>query len=146
MIAAASLLLVIALVTAAAAQQGGRGLRQMRDRIGQMTDFQGFVRGLQLTDTQRQDIKAILTARQPDILAAREALLQARIKLANEDPTGAQDFGAAQARVAGLRQDILNQIKTKLTPEQLTTLQTREQNRAARLQQALDRLQAKSKS
>jgi Spy/CpxP family protein refolding chaperone len=140
MISAASLILVIAMATTAGAQQGVRARAQLRNRIDQMLDYQGFVRGLQLTDTQKEDIKAILKARQPDILAAREALLRARIKLASEDPTGPQDFGAAQAGIAGLSLDILKQIKTKLTPEQLTTVQNREQKRADLLQKALDRL------
>ena len=141
----ASMLLLLMLATAASAQQRIRMREPLRDRIDRMIDVREFVRGLQLSDSQREDIKAIVKSHQTEILDVHEALLRARIELANANPNGPRDFGAAQTRIAELRQLILNQIKSKLTEEQLAEVQRREQNRIDLLEKALSRLQKRRK-
>ncbi len=140
MISGAALVLVLALAGAAGAQQGRGPRAGIRANIGQLVGVPQIFRGLQLTETQRQEIRALVQARKADILNARKALLQARLALLKEDPNGSGEFGAAQAKMMALRQDLLNQIKTKLTADQLDILQKRQQRRADALEERLKRL------
>jgi len=142
MISGAALVFIFALAGAAGAQQGRGPRAGIRANVGQMIGAQQILRGLQLTETQRQEIRALVQARKADILNARKALLQTRLALLKEDPNGSSEFGAAQAKIMALRQDVLNQIKTKLTPDQLDILQKRQQRRADALEQRLNRLDA----
>ena len=143
MVACVALLLAFTLATAAVAQQGNRARPGFRAGIAQMIGTGQFIRGLQLTEIQKEEIRAMLQAHKTEILEAREALLRARLALVNEEPNGPAQFGAAQTRMMTLRQEILAQIKTKLTPEQLTMVQKRQQRQTERLQKILNRFESR---
>ncbi len=143
MISGVVLLLAFTLTASAIAQQRARVRQGLRAGIAQIIGAQQFIRGLQLTDTQKQDIKAILQSHKADILKAREAVLRARLALTNQAPNGPADFGAAQTQVMTLRQQILDEIKAKLTPDQLNMVQKRQQNQVERLEKALQNLQSR---
>jgi Spy/CpxP family protein refolding chaperone len=136
-----SLFLVLALATAGVAQQG---TRVVPDDISGNIGVQELIRGLRLTEAQREAIRGILQSHKREILDTREALLSARLALVKEEPKGPSDFGAAQARVAELRQRILSEIKPNLTAEQLAGVQSRQERQAARLERMLARLQKRA--
>jgi Spy/CpxP family protein refolding chaperone len=133
----AALFLVVALAGAAAAQPRRGARAGMRDTLADRIGVREYIQGLQLSDAQREDIKAILKAHRTDILNAREALVEARIALLREEPNGPADIGAAQSRLMQLRQTIWSEIKPKLTGDQLTAVQNRLQRRVDALKRAL---------
>jgi Spy/CpxP family protein refolding chaperone len=135
-----SLLFILAMAVAAGAQQGQQVRAANTAGIAQNLGIQEFLRGLRLTETQREAIKAIVQSHRSEILDTREALLQARLALVKEYAKGPGDFGAAQARLMHLRLLIFNEIKTKLTADQLAVLQERQERQADRLERILERL------
>lgn len=141
-ISGAALLLAFSLVTMAAAQQRNRARMALRAGIAQMISAGEFLKGLQLTAAQKEEIKAILQAHKAEVLDARKAVLRARLALLNQESNGLSDLAAAQARMMALRQAIFDQIKTKLTPDQLDKLQKRQKNQAGRLENMLKRLES----
>jgi protein CpxP len=96
-----------------------------------------FLRGLNLTDQQKEQVKNILSNHKPDIKAIAQESLQARKGLREALAVGA-DQGALKAAYdkvssAGwnallLRNQIGSEIKQILTPEQLQLLQKRQEN------------------
>jgi hypothetical protein len=139
-IAAGSLLIILAIAMAAGAQQGKQARAANTAGIAQNLGIQEFLRGLRLTETQREAIKIMLQSHRAEILDTREALLQARLSLVKESPNGSVDFGAAQTRLMDLRLRIFNEIKTKLTADQLAVLKERQERQAERLERMLERL------
>ncbi len=144
MIASGLLYLAIALAPAAEAQPAKQ--MRLRGNAGDGFGIRQFAANLRLAEAQRQEIRAILKSRQAEILAARENLLRARIALLNKDPDGPRILGEAQARTHELRQTIARQIETKLTAEQLATLEKRRQRQADRLNRRLLRLAGRGAS
>jgi Spy/CpxP family protein refolding chaperone len=142
-IAISLLLFILAMAVAAGAQQGKQVRAANTAGIAQNLGIQEFLRGLRLTETQREAIKIMVQSHRAEILDTREALLQARLALVKEDPKGPGDFGAAQARLMDLRLRIFNEIKTKLTADQLAVLQERQERQADRLERILQRLRAR---
>ena len=145
-IAAGSLLVILAIAMAAGAQQGKQARAANTAGIAQNLGIQEFLRGLRLTETQREAINTMIQSHRAEILDTREALLHARLALAKEDPKGPGDFGAAQARLMDLRLRIFNEIKTKLTADQLAVLQERQERQAERLERMLERLRERGKN
>jgi protein CpxP len=96
-----------------------------------------LLRGLNLTDQQKEQVKNILSNHKPDIKAAAQESLQARKGL-REALAGGVDQGALKAAYdkvssAGwnallLRNQIGSEIKQILTPEQQQLLQKRQEN------------------
>jgi hypothetical protein len=140
-ILAGSLIIALALAATAAAQQGRLGRRALNNDAADEFGIRQFVSNLQLSQTQREDIKAILKTHQPEILAVREDLLKARIGILNKDPNAPQNFGAVQTRIMELRQVIASQIEAKLTADQLSTLQKMRQRQIDLLNNRLQRLE-----
>jgi uncharacterized membrane protein YhaH (DUF805 family) len=133
------LLLVALLAPSLAAQQ--RRLRAARIQNAlQALGARQLVAGLQLTQAQRDSIRSVLQGYKKDIQDTRKVLLEARLALLKNDPTGPNQYGAAQARMMMLRQQIVEQIKQGLTQEQLTLLQQRQQKQADRVEQTLERM------
>jgi Spy/CpxP family protein refolding chaperone len=133
-----TMLILLALATAAGAQQGkqiGSDLQAGIDSLKQ------DLRGLNLTEAQREEIRAILKVRQPEVREARKALLESRIALLNDDPNGPAKFGAAQTKIMAFRQSITNQIMAKLTADQIAIMEKRRQRQSALLERRLKRLQ-----
>ena len=132
-------LLALVLTATAGAQQRNNA------RMGfQIFEARQALRGLRLSETQRAEIRTILETRRPEILEARKALLKARLAIVKEQPGGPEEFGKAQAGAVALRRDILNQIKMKLSPDQLEILQKRQQRQAERIERVLERLEARN--
>jgi Spy/CpxP family protein refolding chaperone len=140
---AASLILVLSLTVNA--QQRMRAGAGIRNGIAAEIGIQEYIQNLRLTQEQRDQIKAIIQAHRSDLLDYRKSLIRARLALLKESPNAPADFGAAQARLMEIRQQVLNQIKAKLTSDQLAVLQERLQKRIDALQQRLDRLQSQPK-
>ena len=145
-IAASSLFFILAMAVTAGAQQGKQVRAANTAGIAQNMGIQEYLRGLRLTETQREAIKTMIQSHRAEILDTREALLHARLALAKEDPKGPGDFGAAQARLMDLRLRIFNEIKTKLTADQLAVLQERQERQAERLERMLERLRERGKN
>jgi hypothetical protein len=139
-VAFVALFLVFAMAMAAGAQQQKPIRTANRNNIAQNIGVQEFLRGLRLTEDQREAMKSILQSHRAEILGTREALLRARLELAKEDPKAPGDFGAAQAGLMNLRLRILDEIKGKLTQDQLAVLQERREGQIERLQKMLERV------
>jgi protein CpxP len=96
-----------------------------------------FLRGLNLTDQQKEQVKNILSNHKPDMKAVAQESLQARRGL-REALAGGADQAALKAAydkvsTAGwnaliLREQIGSEIKQILTPEQQELLKKRQQN------------------
>jgi hypothetical protein len=143
-ISMAVLILVLALAGAVSAQSGRGARAGLQDTLADTIGVREFIQGLQLSNAQKEDIKAILKAHRTDILDARQAILESRIALLSEAPNGPSDFGAAQSRVMQLRQTIWNEIKPKLTGDQLTAVQNRLKRRTDALKRALQNMQQRN--
>lgn len=139
-IATSSLLFVLAMAIAAGAQQGKQVRATNRDGIAQNLGVQEFLRGLRLTETQREAIKAILQSYKGKLIDTREDLLLARLALVKKDPNGPSHFGNAQKQAMALRVLIFSEIETQLTPDQRAILQERQERQAERLERMLERL------
>ena len=96
-----------------------------------------FLRGLNLTDPQKEQVKNILANHQADIKTVVQETMQARrglrAALAGSADQGALKTAYDSVSSAGwhallLRNQILSEIKQILTPEQLEILQKRQQN------------------
>jgi len=140
-IAVVSLFLILGMSLTASAQQGKQVRAGMRDDIARTVGVMGFIRGLQLTETQRDEIKAVLQAHKAELLENRKELLRARLALVKEDPNGPGYFGSAKSRLMAIRLHILSQIRAILTVDQLAVLQERQQRQEDRIQRRLEQLQ-----
>lgn len=108
--------------------RGGQGSPRSMFRLGLV------LRGLDLTEPQKEQVKTILTSHREDIRAAVKAYSQARLALGRALAAGAgeADLKALFDKAAGaewdaiqLRGRIFEEIKAILTPEQLSILQKR---------------------
>jgi protein CpxP len=132
--------------------QGGPGEPGMRrhGRIWMGRGLEGLpLRGLDLTDAQREQVRGIMTARQADfkalgdrLHAAREAEHQAVTRVPvdeNEIRARVSELAAVQADFAILRAHIHEQVSQVLTPEQQAKAKTlaaeRQKRRAERAEQ-----------
>ena len=148
---------VVTLLTAPLTAQGpdgpGRGLRghgPMRMGMGGLP-----LRGLDLTDAQREQVRGIMTARQADfkaigdrLKAAHEAQHQAVTRVPvdeNEIRARVSEAAAVEADFAILRARIHEQVYQVLTPEQQAKAKTlaaeRQKQRAERGEQFKQRRQ-----
>jgi Spy/CpxP family protein refolding chaperone len=137
---------LIGITAVVANAQNGRLIRQ-RFAQGQnaLTRPQTWARGLNLTQDQKDQLKAILTNHQAEIKGVAKENAQARRELAAAMANGADQptLKAAYEKVSNagwdrvqLRSKISAEIKPILTPEQLQQLQNRKkliENRAQRL-------------
>ena len=150
---------VVALLTAPLVAQGpdghGRGLRGR----GQMRmGMEGLpLRGLDLTDAQREQVRGIMSARQADFKAigdrlktAHEARRQAVTRVPvdeNEIRARVSEASAVEADFAILRARIHEQVYQVLTPEQQAKARTlqaeRQKRRSERAEQFKQRRQQK---
>ena len=154
-VGAAVLLLVIAAVAANAQntrmQRRGAG---MGARNGMMMFGPGaFLRGLDLTQQQKDQVKAVFANHKTDIQTAMKENAQARLALRNDLINGAAqdalqaDFSKASSAewdAVLLRSKIWAEIKPILTPDQLSKLQQRQQNMSQRMQSFQNRLDKKT--
>ncbi len=114
-----------------------------------------LLRGLDLTDQQKQQIKEIMQAHRDNLLAGRVAVLRARKNLVALATGGTFDANAvraaystladAQGNMTILRAQIFSQMMPLLTPDQQAAVKNRiakitgrMQNRIAGLQSKLD--------
>ena len=91
------------------------------------------LRGVDLSDSQKADIKAILDASKPTLQADGDAIRAARQKLSADYDAGAdksvlgQDYLNVRAAAKKLKDDasaVKDQVLGKLTPDQKTTAQS----------------------
>lgn len=127
---------------------GMRGHGGMRGPMGART-LGLLVRGLELTDAQREQVRGIVSARQADFkaigdrlraahLAQRQAMTRVPVD-ENEIRARVSEASAAEADFAVLRARVHEQVYQVLTPEQQTKAKTlqaeRQKKRAERKRQ-----------
>lgn len=159
--AVCSLGLAALLVTPVLAQDpqgdGGKGPRGFRHGgMGMGRGFDGLpLRGLDLTDAQREQVRGIVSARQADFKALGERLRAARDAEhaaitrvpvdENEVRARATELAAVQADFAVLRARVHEQVYQVLTPEQQAKARTlqaeRQQRRTQRIEEMKQRRQ-----
>jgi len=108
--------------------------------IGQFFGARDFIRGLELTSEQRDQIRVILTDNEIPVIRARHDLLKARLDIMRGVQGADSELANALLQSADLRAKILEQIKTLLTADQLGKLQARQQEMEQRIQSQLERL------
>jgi len=126
-----------------AANQDNTGMARGRAGFARFLGARGFVRGLNLTDDQKTQIKGILQSNKTQILQTARDVAKGRLDLMNGVSGATTELANAQLAAANLRGQILTQIEAVLTPDQVAKVQERQQLRKQRLQKALDRLNSK---
>ena len=136
-------------------QRGPRG-RHGAMRGGVRRGFEGLpLRALELTDAQREQVRGIRQARQPEFRALGERLRAARQAQhgavtrvpvdENEVRARASELAAVQADFAVLRARVHEQVYQVLTPEQQAEAKTlaaeRQKRRAERVERMKERWQ-----
>ena len=141
---------------------GARGERGMRGHgpMGMGRGLEGLpLRGLDLTDAQREQVRGIMTARQADFKAigerlrtAHEAQRQAVTRVPvdeNEIRARVSEASAVEADFAILRARIHEQVYQVLTPEQQAKAKTlaaeRQKRRAERVERFKQRREERQK-
>lgn len=138
-----ALCLMAGSVTVSAAP-GMKGGEKGRDCAGFCSfGARGFVKGLNLTDDQKSQIKQVLTNSRTRILEVRRDLVKARLDLSKGLPDAAAALANAQVAVAHLKTQLFEQIRPLLTAEQISKVDARIQQREQRLQQRLDRINSR---
>ncbi len=112
-----------------------------------------LLKGLDLTDQQKQQIKGIVRGHRADLLSTRIAVMQARENLLTVATSGTFDanaiqtaYGAlatAQSNMTVLRAQIFSQVMPVLTADQQTAVKERLAKIGQRMQKTIARLQAK---
>ncbi len=112
-----------------------------------------FLKGLDLTAQQKQQIKGIVRGHRADLLSARIAVLQARENLltvttggtfdANAVQTAYSALAAAQGNMTLLRAQIFSQVMPILTADQQTKVKDRIATVEQRMQNTITKLQNK---
>lgn len=143
----AAMLLVATVVSAANAQNAKPGQKAAQKRMLRSLIRPGAaLRGLDLTQQQKDQVKAILTSNKDAIKAAVTDSVKARLLMNRALASGAsdQDLKAAfdnatnaQWNALRLRSKMIAGIKPILTPDQLARLQQRLQKVDARIQNLL---------
>jgi periplasmic protein CpxP/Spy len=158
---------VVAVLSASVLAQGpdgpgGRGEREMRGHgpMGMGRGLEGLpLRGLDLTEAQREQVRGIMTARQADfkaigerLRAAHEAQRQVVTRVPvdeNEIRARVSEASAVEAEFAILRGRIHEQVYQLLTPEQQAKAKTlaaeRQKRRAERVERFKQRRQERQK-
>jgi len=113
-----------------------------------------FLKGLDLSVQQKQQIKGIMQSHRNDMLAGKVAVLQARQNLLAATTSGTFDaeavqtaysaLSAAQQNMTVLRAEIFSQVMPVLTPDQQAVVKNKVAKISQRMQQTIAKLQAKS--
>jgi protein CpxP len=141
------------------AQRAGGGLGEGFGGFGGFGGGRGFghrpgmelLRGLDLTDQQRQQVRTIMENHKSDFQQVRQrihAALEAQHAAANATPPDeatirakASEVGAAQGDLAVLMTRVRSEVFQILTPEQQAKAQQLQQQRAQRRQEFLQKMQ-----
>jgi len=113
-----------------------------------------LLRGIDLTEQQKAQIKEIIRAHRSELLSGKVAVLKARQGLLAVMASGDYDKGAvdtaynalsvAQGNMTGIRAQVFNTILTTvLTPDQQTAVQEKIAAKNQRIQGVIAKLQAK---
>jgi len=116
-----------------------------------------LLKGIDLTDQQREQIKEIIQAHRNELLTGKVAVLQARQKLLEAMTSSTYEKSAvnaayntlavAQQHMTDMRAQIFNAvITTVLTPDQQAAVQEKITAKNQRIQQVIAGLQAKLKT
>lgn len=121
-----------------------QGPRRGRGRRGGMR----FMRDLDLTDDQREQMRALADANRDQMEASGARLHETRKALNDAVEEGADEFtirsladelANAEGDAAVMRADQMRQFKELLSPEQLETMQQKKQERDARREERRER-------
>jgi len=136
-----------AMITEAHAYRGQGGDPMMKQ----------LLRGVGLTDQQKEQIKEIIQARRNELLSGKVEVLQARQNLLTVMAGSTYDKSAvnaayttlanAQQHMTDIRAQIFNAVLTTvLTPDQQSAVQEKITAKNQRIQQVIARLQARMKT
>jgi Spy/CpxP family protein refolding chaperone len=126
-----------------AADRGGLGLDLGYGKINRLLQFQDFIRGLNLTSEQRVQVRETVKGNRARILQAVRAVVQARMDMMKQTPNSGEEMASAVVQAMRLKKQIFEQIRPILTAEQWTKIQEKLQSREQRLQNLLNRLDAR---
>jgi protein CpxP len=129
---------------------GGPGLEAPRGPRGGGRGVDFGLRGVQLTDAQREQVRSIMQSHRTELDNTRKALGEAHRAFAAATRSATPDEAAvrtqasavanAMAEEAILRAKIRAEVHALLTPEQQQELKTREANMQKRLQERQERM------
>jgi Spy/CpxP family protein refolding chaperone len=119
------------------------GAQSLATGFERLFEARQFIAGLNLTEDQRAQVRTILTNFRTPILQATRDTVKARLDMVKGVQGAATGITNAQLEVEQLKTEILEKIKTILTPDQLDKLAKREQLREQRLQKLVDALDSK---
>ncbi len=151
LLAGGAAVLVLCLSAAVALAQNAR---MMNHRPGPMAQREmmfgpgAFLRGLNLTQPQKDQVKTIFANHKTEIQRTVNEMADARMALNDDVFNGADQkvlqgdlskVGTAEADAVALRSSIWAEIKPILTQDQLTQLQTQRQSMDQRMQNRLNR-------
>lgn len=120
----------------------GRGKGMRHGRAGRHGGFQGL-RGLELTDAQKEQVRAIRESNKPDAAVMEEMRAVRESRKAGTELTAAQKerLSALREQFATKRKAMHEQILGVLTAEQRTQLETRKTEMKQRHEQMKQRFQ-----
>jgi Spy/CpxP family protein refolding chaperone len=136
-------LLMINVIPSPAADQTNAGAAIARAKIAQLFGAGQFLKELNITPDQKEQIKTILVGNKTQIQTAVRDLVKGRLDLINGAPNAANELANAFAQTATLRKQIFEQIKSILTPDQLAKVQGMQQLKTQRLQKLLEQLNSR---
>ncbi|HKM59028.1 MAG TPA: Spy/CpxP family protein refolding chaperone [Chthoniobacterales bacterium] len=125
------------------------GQEEQHDGWGRHRHGAWVWRKLNLSDSQKTQIKSIREGLKPQVRPALAGVLKARLQLrqdiaANSEPgvitNDSTALATAEAQLATVRNTMWNQIKTVLNPDQLTTLNNFKQKQEAHTQEMISKL------
>jgi protein CpxP len=145
---------VMLLIVAFAAVADAQNTKTKRQTLGpgaQRAVFRAkaFLKGLDLTDQQRDQVKTVLTNHSEEIRSAARESAKARLVLRQALAHGASDqtlkaafdkVSSAEWNAVTLRSKMVAEMEQVLTPDQQTLLQQKLQKVDARIQKRLDRI------
>ncbi len=151
MLATGAAVLLLGLSVTVAMAQNARMMGRKQGpgaQLGMMFRPGAFLRGLNLTQQQKDQVKTVFANHKTEIQKVAKQTAEARMALRDDIFNGANQqtlqgalgkVSTAESDAAVLRSAIWMEIKPILTPDQLTQLQTRQQNMDRRVQNFLNR-------
>ena len=129
---------------------GGPGVERPRGPRGGGRGVDFGLRGVQLTDAQREQVRSIMQSHRTELDNARKGLGDAHRAFAEATRNATTDEAAVRTRATAvanamaeeaiLRAKIRAEVHALLTPEQQEELKTREANMQKRLQERQERM------
>jgi Spy/CpxP family protein refolding chaperone len=148
-------MLLMVTFAAVASAQNAKANRQFLGPGAQRAALRAraFLKGLALTDQQKDQVKTVLTNHREEIQSTAREFAAARLVLGQALAHGASDqtlkaafdkVSSAEWNAVTLRSKVVAEMEQVLTPDQQTVLQQKLQKVDARIQKRLDRIDKKA--